>query len=63
MDKYDTSSFASVYEHCKRHNIKRWLLNGAREEDANTIRRAVEAMPDHRLARRFAEMLTRPAHR
>lgn len=45
--------------HIEHHNIRKWLLDGARREDANTIREAVESLSDGQLARRFARMLTK----
>jgi hypothetical protein len=52
------SEYEALLAHIEHHDVKRWLLDGARAEDANTIRRAVERMPGHRLRRRLARLLT-----
>jgi hypothetical protein len=39
------------------HNIRRWLMDGALREDANTIRRAIERLSDDELDRRLARAL------
>jgi hypothetical protein len=54
MTKYDT-----LHAHIKHHNIRKWLLDGAKREDANTIRRAIERLSEGHLQRRFARMLAK----
>jgi hypothetical protein len=49
----------NLHEHMKRHNVKEWLLRGAVDEDARTIREAIERMPERRLIRRLARLLAR----
>jgi hypothetical protein len=43
--------------HMKYHNVKKWLLDGAIDEDANTIREAVERIDEATLKRRLARAL------
>lgn len=50
-------SYESLLGHIKHHNIRKWLLDGAKREDANTIRRAIERLSDGQLQRRIARML------
>lgn len=54
MTKYD-----SLFAHIKHHNVRKWLIDGAKREDANTIRRAIERLSDGHLQRRFARMLAK----
>lgn len=49
----------NLHSHMKYHSVKDWLLRGCRDEDANTIREAVERMPEHRLIRRLARALAK----
>ena len=53
MSEYEQNLLA----HMEHHNVKDWLLNGARAEDARTIGRAIERIPTHRLIRRLARAL------
>jgi hypothetical protein len=52
-------NYDSLLGHIKHHNLRRWLLNGARDEDANTIRMAIEKLSDRQLNRRFARLLAK----
>jgi hypothetical protein len=54
MTKYET-----LLSHIRHHNIRKWLLDGAKREDANTIRMAIEHLSDGHLKRRFARMLAK----
>jgi len=61
---YSEKEYEAMYanlhnKHMKHHKIKEWLLRGCRREDANTIRIAVENIPEHRLIRRLARALIR----
>lgn len=49
----------NLHGHMKYHKVKQWLLDGAKREDANTIREAIERMPERRLIRRLARLLIR----
>ncbi len=51
-------SYESLLGHIQHHNLRKWLLDGAKREDANTIREAINSLSDGQLARRFARMLT-----
>ena len=53
------NTYESLKGHLEHHNVKDWLLRGARDEDANTIRMAVEKIPEHRLVRRLAWALSK----
>jgi hypothetical protein len=50
-------TYEELMKHVPYHNIRKWLLDGAKREDANTIRRAVERLSDGKLRRRLARML------
>lgn len=50
---------ANLHSHMRYHKIKQWLLRGCDREDANTIRKAVESIPEHRLIRRLARALSK----
>ena len=56
MEKSPT--YEILKSHLKHHNPKRWLLEGARREDANTIRVAVERLSHEQLVRRLARVLS-----
>ena len=49
----------TLHDHLRYHNVKRWLLRGARAEDARTVTRALRRMPSRRLVRRLARILGR----
>jgi hypothetical protein len=46
-----------LLEHMSYHNVKQWLIDGARREGAQTIGRALENIPERRLIRRLARAL------
>ena len=48
----------NLLSHMQHHNIKGWLLRGCDDEDANTIREAVQEIPERRLIRRLARALS-----
>ena len=47
-----------ILAHIEHHNIRKWLLDGARREEAHTIARHIKRLSDGQLARRFARMLS-----
>ena len=51
------SNYESLLGHIKHHNLRKWLLEGAESEDAQTIRAAIKRLSDGQLNRRFARML------
>lgn len=53
------ASYDKLHDHMKDHQVKKWLLRGCRREDANTIREAVERLPEHVLIRRLARALSK----
>jgi hypothetical protein len=53
--------FKSLYGHLAHHSIKEWLLRGAEEEDAQTIRAAVKRIPTSELIAGLAIILA-PHH-
>jgi hypothetical protein len=57
------SSYRNLHEHMTYHGVKRWFLDGCDREDANTIREAVERIPERRLIRRLARALAAEDHR
>ena len=52
-------SYENLLMHLKHHDVKQWLVDGARREDANTIRVAVERLSEGRLQRRLARILSK----
>lgn len=52
-------SYERMLGHIQHHKIREWLLAGARKEDANTIRQAIERLSDGELNRRIARMLVK----
>ena len=48
----------NLLSHMQHHGIKKALLRMCDDEDANTIREAVKAVPEHRLIRRLARALS-----
>ena len=52
-------SYETLLSHLKHHNIRDWLIAGAKREDANTIRYAVGRLSDAQLKRRFARLLSK----
>jgi hypothetical protein len=55
----DRFSYRSIYSHLRHHKPRDWLLRGARDEDANTIRMAIERLSERTLCRRLARMLAK----
>ncbi len=55
----DRTSYASLRNHLNHHNIKRWLLKGCEDEDANTIREAVQNTSSYDLRKGLAQILSR----
>lgn len=53
------SEYENLLGHMQHHGIKKALLRMCDEEDANTIREAIERIPERRLVRRLARALTR----
>ena len=51
------STYDKLLGHIEHHNLRKWLLRGCQDEDANTIRAAIEKLSDGQLQRRFARML------
>jgi hypothetical protein len=51
------ATYDKLLGHIRYHSIREWLMDGARREDANTIRRAIERLSEDQLERRFAKML------
>jgi hypothetical protein len=54
-----TPNYETLLAHIKHHNIRKWLLDGAKREEANTIRMAIERLSEGHLQRRFARMLAK----
>jgi hypothetical protein len=52
-----SDDYESLLGHIKHHNLRKWLLEGAESEDAQTIRAAIKRLSDGQLNRRFARML------
>jgi hypothetical protein len=52
-------TYEKLHVHIKYHNLRKWLLDGAKKEDANTIRAAIQRLSDGELNRRFARMLAK----
>lgn len=58
----DTTHEQETYEnlhdnHMKYHNVKKWLLDGAISEEANTIFEAVSRIDEAALKRRLSRAL------
>jgi hypothetical protein len=51
--------YETIREHMRYHNVKKWLLDGAKQERANTIYEALERIDDNKLERRLARALAR----
>jgi hypothetical protein len=52
-------SYECLLGHIKHHNLRKWLLEGAVREDANTIKGAIKRLSESQLQRRFARMLAK----
>jgi hypothetical protein len=59
MSRYHKSPYENLRNHIRYHNVRKWLLEGAKREDANTIREAIESLDDGHLERRLARMLAK----
>jgi hypothetical protein len=53
-----SDSYKNLLSHIEHHNIRQWLMDGARREDARTIMAAIKDLSDGQLQRRFARMLS-----
>ena len=53
------SRYEQLLAHAEHHNVKQWLLDGAKHEDAYTLYAAIERQSSHRLARKLAEILAK----
>ncbi len=53
MSEYERN----LLQHMKYHNVKQWLLDGCRNEDARTIGEAVRRMPEWLLIRKLARAM------
>jgi hypothetical protein len=53
------TTYENLHSHMEYHKVKKWLLRGARWEDAKTIRSAIKDIPEHRLIRRLARALAK----
>jgi hypothetical protein len=53
------SNFETLLAHLEHHHLKDWLIEGAKREDARTIREAIKRIPDRRLNRRMAWLLSK----
>ncbi len=52
------SDYENLLAHMEHHNVKQWLLDGSQLEDARTIHEAVKRMPERRLVRKLARILS-----
>jgi hypothetical protein len=52
--------YDNLHGHMQHHKVKQWLLDGADGEEAQTIKAAVEEIPERRLIRRLARILAAP---
>jgi len=50
-------SYGRLLGHIEHHKVREWFLRGAKDEDANTIREAVERIPNWKFERYVAHML------
>jgi len=49
--------YNTLLGHIKHHGIRRWLMDGAEREDANTIKSAIQRCSDGELERGLARTL------
>ena len=56
--KYHSETYENLLSHIEHHDVRQWLKDGARREDARTIMAAIENLSDGQLQRRFARMLS-----
>jgi hypothetical protein len=52
-------TYQSLLGHIEHHNVRKWLIDGATREDAQTILAAIKRLSDGSLKRRFARMLVK----
>jgi hypothetical protein len=52
-----TADEQNLLAHLKHHKVKRWLLEGARREDARTIKEAVARTSSERLIQAIARAI------
>lgn len=55
--KPSEATYEQLLTHAEHHDVKGWLLAGAKSEDARTLFEAVNRQPPHRLQRKLAEIL------
>ena len=55
--------YDNLHGHMQYHKVKQWLLDGADREDAQTIKAAVQEIPERRLIRKLARILAAPGKR
>lgn len=56
--KHKWGSYHDLVEHMKRHNVKRWILDGCDREDAQTIRHAVRHTSSQKIIEALAECVS-----
>jgi len=54
------SRASNLLSHLEHHNAQKWIDDGARREDARTIRRAARRLSKRKFNRRLARMLAKP---
>ena len=59
MSFHKNPTYEEMRRHIGYHNVRKWLLEGAEREDAQTIRAAVKRLSQGDLERRFARMLSK----
>ena len=57
-DERWAGEYENLLSHIEHHNVRGWLMEGARREDARTIMAAIKNLSDGQLQRRFARMLS-----
>jgi len=55
-------TYDKLLRHIEHHNVRRWLIDGACDENARTIRDAIDRMNEGQLNRGFARMLAAHYH-
>jgi predicted amidophosphoribosyltransferase len=51
------TSFENLYSHMSYHDVKGWLIKGAKHEDAQTILAALARISSRRLRKGLAKVL------
>jgi hypothetical protein len=59
MSEQNKDSYECLLGHMQHHNVKQWLIEGCKREDARTIMNAVQQIPSRRLIRRLARALAK----